>query len=60
MTLSKDIFKKLGPGPMTQWLRFHTLHFSSPGLQIQIQSKDLLHSPAMLWRCLTCKTEANW
>lgn len=41
----------LGAGPTAEWLKFHLLHLGGPGSRVQIPAVDLLHSPAMLWRC---------
>ena len=36
--------------PMTKELKFHELHFSSPGLCVWILDQDLFYSSAMLWK----------
>ena len=50
----------LGAGPVAEWLKFHVLHFSGLGSQVQIPGEDLLHSSAMLWRHPTYKVEEDW
>ena len=46
----KTILKSKGKDqPMAEWLKFHVLHFSSPGSWVQILGMDLLHSFNMLW-----------
>ena len=40
------------PGAVAGWLKFHTLSFGCLSLLVQILGTDLLHSSAMLWRCV--------
>ena len=47
----------LGSGPGAEWLKFHALPFGS-NLN---RGADVLHSPAALWTCPTCKKiEEDW
>ena len=40
---------------MAGLLKFQALRFGGLGLWVQILGADLLHSPAMLWKCPTYK-----
>ena len=49
------------PGLMAKWLKFCVLCFGHPGSWGWILGMDLLHSPAVLWRCPTNKkVEEDW
>ena len=52
--------RKAEVSPMAEWLKFHALSFSGPGLWVQIPGADLLHSSAMLWGHPTYKIEEDW
>ena len=41
-------------------VKFRVLHFSGPGLWVQIPDADLHYSSPMLWRHPTSEVEEDW